>query len=91
MVRYRFQLMAMGTKGVKHIECDPSLGSDALRDIVRREYHLNRVLSIQFLYKGAVLPDDFTLATLGIRPDTDVIAVYTHDYCSAKLPHVPKP
>ncbi len=91
MVRFRFQLMAMGDMGVKYIDCDPTLRADVLKAIVRREYQLNRALSIQFLFKGAVIPENFTLAMLEIRPAKDVIVVYAYDLlCSEKLPHIPK-
>ncbi len=89
MVRYRFQLMGMGKLGTKYIECDPTLSCTDLQQIVRREYQINRALSIQFHFKGAVMPHKVTLASTGVRPEKDVIAIYTSDYCASRLPFSP--
>jgi hypothetical protein len=42
---------------------------------VQREYKLNPILAIQFIFKGKVLPDQLKFAKIGIHPKKDVITV----------------
>lgn len=42
---------------------------------MQREYKLNPILAIQFIFKGKVLPDNLKFAKIGIHPKKDVITV----------------
>lgn len=42
---------------------------------LQREYKLNPILAIQFIFKGKVLPDNLKFGGIGIHPQKDVITV----------------
>ena len=69
-----------GQGAVRPAEIVP-LGVDVNQNVadakkqVRKAYKLNPILTIQFIHKGKVLPDNVRFASLGIFPKKDVITV----------------
>ena len=59
----------------KAIELDPNNSIAEIKKTVQREYKLNPILAIQFIFKGKVLPDQLKFAKIGIHPKKDVITV----------------
>ena len=63
MVQYRFRLTGVPPdQAIKLIECDPNQSVAEIKKSVQREYKLNPILAIQFIYKGKVLPDNIKFA-----------------------------
>ena len=76
MVQYRFRLTGVPPdQAIKLIECDPNQSVAEIKKSVQREYKLNPILAIQFIYKGKVLPDNIKFAKIGVHPKKDVITV----------------
>jgi len=47
----------------------------SIKKVVQREYKLNPILAIQFIFKGKVLPDNLKFTKIAIHPKKDVITV----------------
>jgi hypothetical protein len=62
-------------QAIKLIEVDPNQSIAEIKKTVQREYKLNPILAIQFIFKGKVLPDQLKFAKIGIHPKKDVITV----------------
>ncbi|MFX1353919.1 MAG: ubiquitin-like protein [Promethearchaeota archaeon] len=62
-------------QAIKLIELDPNSVVAEVKKTVQREYKLNPILAIQFIFKGKVLPDELKFARIGIHPKKDVITV----------------
>jgi hypothetical protein len=62
-------------QAIKLIEVDPANSVMEVKKAVQREYRLNPILAIQFVYKGKVLPDTLKFSKVGIHPKKDVITV----------------
>ncbi|HEY0088682.1 MAG TPA: ubiquitin-like protein [Candidatus Lokiarchaeia archaeon] len=76
MVQYRFRLTGVPPdQAIKEIEVDPDHSIVDIKKSVQREYKLNPILAIQFIFKGKVLPDTLKFAKIGIHPKKDVITV----------------
>lgn len=76
MVQYRFRLTGVPPdQAIKMIEVDPNQSVAEIKKSVQREYKLNPILAIQFIYKGKVIPDTIKFAKIGISPKKDVITV----------------
>ncbi|HEC38963.1 MAG TPA: hypothetical protein ENI29_12060 [bacterium] len=60
-------------QAIKLIELDPNNAIADIKKTVQREYKLNPILAIQFIFKGKVLPDQLKFAKIGIHPKKDVI------------------
>ena len=76
MVEYRFRLTGVPPdQAIKLIELDPNHSVADLKRSVQKEYKLNPILAIQFIFKGKVLPDKLTFSKVGVHPKKDVITV----------------
>ncbi len=74
MTQYRFRLTGVPPdQAIKLIEVDPNQSIAEIKKSVQREYKLNPILAIQFIFKGKVLPDNLKFAKIGIHPKKDVI------------------
>ena len=74
MSQYRFRLTGVPPdQAIKLIEVDPNQNIADIKKTVQREYKLNPILAIQFIFKGKVLPDQLKFAKIGIHPKKDVI------------------
>ena len=74
MAQYRFRLTGVPPdQAIKLIEVDPNQSIAEIKKTVQREYKLNPILAIQFIFKGKVLPDQLKFAKVGIHPKKDVI------------------
>ncbi|OLS14248.1 MAG: hypothetical protein RBG13Loki_2124 [Promethearchaeota archaeon CR_4] len=59
MVHYRFHLTGVPPdQAIKLIGCDPNQSVAEIKKSVQREYQLNPILAIQFIYKGKTIPDN---------------------------------
>jgi hypothetical protein len=66
MVQYRFRLTGVPPdQAIKLIEVDPNQTIAEIKKSVQREYKLNPILAIQFIFKGKVLPDNLKFAKVG--------------------------
>ena len=74
MTQYRFRLTGVPPdQAIKLVEVDPNQSIAEIKKTVQREYKLNPILAIQFIFKGKVLPDQLKFAKIGIHPKKDVI------------------
>lgn len=62
-------------QAIKLIAIDPNHRIAQIKKSVQREYKLNPILAIQFIFKGKVLPDDLKFSKIGIHPKKDIITV----------------
>ncbi|MBD3254805.1 MAG: hypothetical protein GF383_06915 [Candidatus Lokiarchaeota archaeon] len=76
ITQYRFRLTGVPPdQAIKLIEVDPNNSISDVKKTVQKEYKLNPILAIQFIFKGKVLPDDLKFSKIGIHPKKDVITV----------------
>ena len=76
ITQYRFRLTGVPPdQAIKLIELDPNSSIAEIKKTVQREYKLNPILAIQFIFKGKVLPDQLKFSKIGIHPKKDVITV----------------
>lgn len=74
MSQYGFKLTGVPPdQAIILIEVDTNYGIAEVKIIAQREFKLNPILAIQFIFKGKVLPDNFKYLTISIRPKKDVI------------------
>lgn len=73
---YKFRLTGIPPESaIKAIELDPNQKVQEVKRIVQREYKLNPVLAIQFIFKGKILPNDLRISKINILPKKDIITV----------------
>jgi len=73
---YRFRLTGVPPdQAIKVISFDPKMSVVEIKKQVQKEYKLNPILQIQFIFKGKVLPDNTIFSKIGIHPKKDVITV----------------
>ncbi|NVM04385.1 MAG: hypothetical protein HWN67_18820 [Candidatus Helarchaeota archaeon] len=76
MVNYRFRLLGVPPdQAVKTGDIDVNQNVAEIKKIIRNVYKLNPIVTIQFIHKGKVLPNNVRFASLGIIPKKDVITV----------------
>ncbi len=76
MVNYRFRLLGVPPdQAVKTGDIDVNQNVAEAKKVIRKLYKLNPILSLQFIHKGKVLPNNVRFASLGIMPQKDVITV----------------
>jgi hypothetical protein len=76
MSQFRFRLTGVPPdQAIKMISVDPNLTVAEIKKVVQKEYKLNPILQIQFIFKGKVLPDNLKFSKIGIHPKKDVITV----------------
>jgi hypothetical protein len=76
MPEFRFRLTGVPPdQAIKSIDLDPNQSITELKKIVQKEYKLNPILSIQFIFNGKVLPDNLKFAKFGIQPKKDLVTV----------------
>ena len=76
ITEYRFRLTGVPPdQAIKIIELDLNQSVGEIKKSVQREYKLNPILAIQFIFKGKVLPDNIKFGGIGIHPQKDVITV----------------
>ncbi len=75
MIRtYRFRLTGVPpNRATKLIDADNNCSVAEIKKNVQREYKLNPILSIKFIFKGKVLFDNLRLGKVGIHPKKDII------------------
>ena len=73
---YRFRLTgAPPDQAIKSIQINPDQSIAAIKKKVQREYKLNTILAIQFIFKGKILPENLKFGKIGICPKKDIIIV----------------
>ncbi|MFX1449507.1 MAG: hypothetical protein ACFFCM_01610 [Promethearchaeota archaeon] len=76
MVNYRFRLLGVPPdQAVKTADIDVNQNITEAKKVVRNLYKLNPILTLQFIHKGKVLPNNVRFASLGLLPKKDVITV----------------
>lgn len=76
MVNYRFRLLGIPPdQAVKTGDIDVNQNVAEAKKVIRNLYKLNPILSLQFIHKGKVLPNNVRFASLGLMPKKDVITV----------------
>ena len=76
MTQYRFRLTGVPPdQAIKLIEIDANNSIAEIKKVVQKEYKLNPILAIQFIFKGKVLPDNIKFTKVGVSAKTDVITV----------------
>ncbi len=76
MVQYRFRLTGVPPdQAIKLIEIDPSQTVGAIKKKVQKEYKLNPILDIQFIFNGTVLDPEKKFSKVGINAKSDIITV----------------
>ena len=76
MVNYRFRLLGVPPdQAVKTADIDVNQDITEAKKVVRNLYKLNPILTLQFIHKGKVLPNNVRFASLGLIPKKDVITV----------------
>ena len=75
-MQFRFRLTGVPPdQAIKMIEINPEMSIAQIKKDVQKEYRLNPILAIQFIFKGKVLPDTIKFAKVGIHPKKDVVTV----------------
>ncbi len=73
---YRFRLTGVPPdQAIKLIEIDPNQTIAEIKKIVQKEYKLNPILAIQFIFKGKVLPDNEKFSKMAVNSKTDVVTI----------------
>ena len=73
---YRFRLTGVPPdQAIKLIEIDPNQSIAEIKKIVQKEYKLNPILAIQFIFKGKVLPDNEKFNKMAVNSKTDVVTI----------------
>ncbi len=75
-IRYRFRLTGVPpNQAIKIIKLDPNQTITKIKKIIQREYKLNPILAIQFIFKYKVLSGSLKLREIGFHPKNDLICV----------------
>jgi hypothetical protein len=76
MVEFKFRLTGVPPdQAMKSIDLDPNLTIAELKKAVQKEYKLNPILAVQFIFKGKVLPDNLKFSKVGVQPKKDIVTV----------------
>jgi len=76
MVQFRFRLTGVPPdQAIKVIDINVDDVVVDVKKVVQREYKLNPILAIQFIFKGKVIPDNVKFSKIGANPSKDVITV----------------
>ncbi len=62
-------------QAIKLIDVDQSKTVGEIKKNVQKEYKLNPILAIQFIFKGKVLADDIKFSKIGLNPKADIVTV----------------
>ena len=66
--KYQFRLAGVPpAEAIKLIDVDPLLSVADIKRSVQREYKLNPILAIQFIWRGKILPDNLQFSEIGIN------------------------
>ena len=72
----RFRLIGVPHKqAIKIIQVDPNDSITEVKRKVQREYKLNSILAIQFVFRGKVLPENLKFSEIGILQKNEVITI----------------
>ncbi|MCF2139271.1 MAG: hypothetical protein K9W44_04375 [Candidatus Lokiarchaeota archaeon] len=75
-MKLRFRLTGVPPdQAIKLIDVDQSKNVAEIKKIVQKEYKLNPILAIQFIFKGKVLANDIKFSKIGLNPKTDIVTV----------------
>ncbi|TFH30117.1 MAG: hypothetical protein E4G98_02660 [Promethearchaeota archaeon] len=75
-MKIRFRLTGVPPdQAIKLIEVDQNQTVGEIKKDVQKEYKLNPILAIQFIFKGKVLADDIKFAKIGLNPKADIVTV----------------
>ena len=84
-LEYRFRLTSVPPNhALKLIKVDPKQSIAEVKKSVQREYKLNPILGIQFIFKGKVLPDQLKFGRIGIHFKKDTITIMSTQGGGAK-------
>lgn len=76
MTQFKFRLTGVPPdQAIKVIEINAQSSIMEIKREVQKEYKLNPILAIQFIFKGKVLPETLKFSKIGIHPQKDVITV----------------
>jgi len=74
--QFRFRLTGVPPdQAIKMINVEVAATVVEIKKLVQKEYKLNPILQIQFIFKGKVLPDQLQFSKIGISPKKDVVTV----------------
>lgn len=83
--KYRFRLTGVPpNQALKLIKVNSNLSIAEIKKSIQREYKLNPILGIQFIFKGKVLPDQLKFEKIGIHIKKDTITVMSTQGGGAK-------
>ncbi|MHA1613098.1 MAG: ubiquitin-like protein, partial [Promethearchaeota archaeon] len=75
-MKIRFRLTGVPPdQAIKLIDVDQSKTVGEIKKTVQKEYKLNPILAIQFIFKGKVLADDIKFSKIGLNPKADIVTV----------------
>lgn len=75
-MKIRFRLTGVPPdQAIKLIDVDQSKSVGEIKKAVQKEYKLNPILAIQFIFKGKVLADDIKFSKIGLNPKADIVTV----------------
>ncbi len=75
-MKIRFRLTGVPPdQAIKLIDVDQSKTVGEIKKNVQKEYKLNPILAIQFIFKGKVLADDIKFSKIGLNPKADIVTV----------------
>lgn len=63
------------SQAIKRIQINPDHSIAEIKKTIQREYKLNPILTIQFIFKGKVLPENLIFSKIGIHPKKDIITI----------------
>ena len=82
----RFRLTGVPpSQAIKHMQINSDHSIAEIKKYVQREYKLNPILRIQFIFKGKGLPDHLNFEKIGIHLANDTITVMSTQGAGAKM------
>ncbi|MBN1803353.1 MAG: hypothetical protein JW891_17715 [Candidatus Lokiarchaeota archaeon] len=76
MTEYRFRLTGVPPdRAIELINVEPRRLVGEIKKDVQKQYRLNPIVAIQFIFKGKVIPDKLKFGQIGIHPKKDIITV----------------
>ena len=75
-MKIRFRLTGVPPdQAIKLIDVDQSKTVGEIKKTVQKEYKLNPILAIQFIFTGKVFADDIKFSKIGLNPKADIVTV----------------
>jgi len=85
-LKYKFRLAGVPpNQALRLIKVNPNLSIAEIKKLVQREYKLNPILGIHFIFKGRILPDQLKFGKIGIHFRKDTITIMSRQGGGAKI------